>query len=675
MSFKNFSGQFYRFRGGLLRDIYRSGLKISIDCFSFLRRIKLPLKRKFSSSNRTNVSLASLKKWFSVESGLLPLKRLQRKNETRIFKQNMMFLFAWFMATVVFLPTPATPKSVDSNNGSNKAQNTLSPAEKKIIESAYKNVEDCAKIFEGDKPNKPIRPPADLSPPDQESAAQEFQDQITSFNTNMDIYRNKLKACQAYALEKGLGGDKSGCEEAKEKFSEAKKEADTTCSQLKSGNIGRCLAVMRSCEDCPEEGGKKCARLPSGAKCPQLAGDDLEDLKEEIEDGKSTKEDVESDIKDLRDQILEKKGELAEAKQSYDEDVNTLQSELQEAQEEMETAVKEKQTEIDDNLQKAISTVQGELSKSLKIQHTFTNELAKASRTRRETKQKLYEKCRHSAGARLAAYRKYRRRAIREGRYGNKGVRKLMGKVRVSFTKQDNAKHRSYYSGCLSESAPLFASVEEDYKTALRLIDQQRKQMLAHFKSLKAQIQQLNNQALQKKNQIIQDFAKNTSKALQKFDAGKAQRTKKYKGETQQLTMALMELERQLQEKNGQLDAVNSRQGFNSRLKESLKKKGVSGDSGQEESNVAEAQAALAAFRDTVEPVYNECCVPLVTLDDKSKKDDKMKEAWKEAKKNKDCNSFMSAFKSIYSGLKFEDYHDENRKRMRRKMDMKHGSR
>ena len=468
--------------------------------------------------------------------------------------------------------------------------------------------------------------------------------------------------------------DKSGCEEAKEKFDEAKKEANTACSQFTSG-IGPCLGVMRSCEDCPEEGGKKCTKLPSGAKCPQLAGDDLEELKEEIEDGKSTKEDIESDIKDLNDQILEKKGELAEAKQGYDEDMNTLQNELLEAQEEMEAAVKEKQTEIDDNLQKAISAVQGEMSKSLKIQHTFTNELAKASRIRRETKQKLYEKCRHTAGARLAAYRKYRRRAIREGRYGNKGVRKLMGKVRVSFTKQDNKRYQSYYSKCLSQSAPLFQSVEEDYRTALRVIEQKKEQILAQFSSLKAQLQELNNKAFKKKNQIVQDFAKSTYKAIKKFEAGQAQRTKQYKSEQQQFTMALMELEKQLQEKKGQLDAVNSRQGLNERLKAGLKKKGVSGDSSDEEGNVKEARAALANFRDTVEPVYNECCVPLITFEENVSAS-KITEEWEALKDNKDCTSFRSAFKNIYSSLKFENYtHEDNLKKMRRKMDMEHGSR
>ena len=501
-----------------------------------------------------------------------------------------------------------------------------------------------------------------------------------------------IRNCDAVAAILGVepqkAGDKSGCEAAKETFDEARKEARTKCSKF--GGIGKCFAVMRSCQDCPEEGGKKCARLPSGAKCPQFAGDDLEELKEEIEDGKTVKENLEDDIKDFRDDILEKQGELAEAKSLYEEDINTLQNELQEATDEMDAAVKDKQTSIDDELQKAISAVQAELSKSLKIQNAFINELAKAERTRRESKQKLYEKCRHTAGARLAAYRKYRRQAIREGRYGNTGVRKIMGKKRVSFTKQDNARYQSYYSTCMSESAPLFASIEEDYKTTLRLIEQKKEEMMAEYKSLQSQVQQLNNQALQKKNQTVQDFAQNTHKALKKFEMAQAQRTKQYKSEEQQLHMALMSLQQQLKEKEGQLEAVNSRQGFNKSLKQGLKKKGVSSeDSNEEETNVAEAQAALDIFKDTVEPAYNECCANLVSFpkdeDKKNKKNKKSKkldrtqinEIWKEATKDdKDCTAFQSDFKSIYSNLRFTDYtNKDNRKNIQRRIRQKHGSR
>ena len=496
------------------------------------------------------------------------------------------------------------------------------------------------------------------------------------------------KVVQKCGVKPKKEGDKSGCEAAKEKFDEAKKEANTKCGQLKSGDTGKCLAIMRSCQDCPEEGGKKCAKLPSSAKCPQLAGDDLEELKEEIEDGKTTIEDLESDIKDLRDEMLEKQGELAEAKQTYEEDLNTLKNELQETHDDLETAVKENQVEIDGNLQKAINAVRGEISKSLKLQHAFTNEIAKAERTRRESKQKIYEKCRHTAGARLAAYRQYRRRAIREGRYGNKGVRKMMGKVRVSFTKQDNIRYQGYYSSCLSESAPLLASVEEDYQTSMTMIEQKKEEMIAQYQALQAQSNQLNNQAFQSKNRDVQNFAQGTQKALETYDANKGQRIKQYKGEQQQLSMALSALQKQLQEKEGQLDAVNSRQGLNSRLKQSLKKKGVSSeDSSQEETNVAEAQSALANFRDTVEPAYVECCekpIALTPTTEESEKmekkntkeltQDQLKKKWEDAK-NEDCTSFQSAFKSIYSTLKFENYtHGVNRDKMKRKMDMEHGS-
>ena len=72
--------------------------------------------------------------------------------------------------------------------------------------------------------------------------------------------------------------------------------------------------------------------------------------------------------------------------------------------------------------------------------------------------------------------------------------------------------------------------------------------------------------------------------------------------------------------------------------------------------------------------MYNECCVPLVTFKEGEKAKEVTKK-WEAVKDNKDCTSFRSAFKSIYSGLKFENYtHQENQKKMKRKMDMEHGS-
>ena len=480
----------------------------------------------------------------------------------------------------------------------------------------------------------------------------------------------------------GEEGSKSGCEGVKEKFDEAKEEANEKCSQIKSSNITRCMAIMRSCEDCPDEEGKKCARLPSGAKCPQLAGEDLEELKEEIKDGKETKKELEEDLKDLRDDALDKQGELAEAKQQYEEDLNTLQTDLQKAQDDLTMDVKERQGKIDESLSKAISSVQGELAKSLKLQNAFINEIAKAERTKRETTQKIYNKCRHTANARLAAYRQYRRRAISEGRYGNTGVRKLMGKIRISFTKRDNLRYQSYYSGCLAESAPLLAAVEEDYRTTLTVIEQKKQEMLAQYKALQAQLQQLNNQAYQKKSRFVQEFAQNTDKALSKFDADRVQRIRQYKSESGQLNMALTSLDREIQGKEGELESVASRQGFNSHLVQNLKKKGVSSKEDKAEVNVAEAQAALINFRDSVIKVYDECCATLsltvtttnenngTTSADTEKEPTvpQLNEKWKKA--SADCKSFQSDFNSIYSNIKFEDYrHDEIRKRMRRKMD------
>ena len=621
-------------------------------------------RKKFIYSYRINIGLLRdlffvfVKKWFCRSNKLYSLQ----------------FLTIGFLTMIAFPPeggtiTPSQEQIVELQQLKNKeGENIYKNGDWKKFARRVQNGQDCSALSIGGT-----------------TTVNGVTTVSEGAYTATDI-RNCDSVAAILGIEPTKEGDKSGCEAAKETFDEAKKEANTKCSKF--GGIGKCFAVMRSCQDCPEEGGKRCARLPSGAKCPQFAGGDLEELKEEIEDGKTVKEELESDIKDLRDDIMEKEGELAEAKRTYEEDLNTLQSELQEANDEMEAAVKEKQTKIDDNLQKAISSVQGELSKSLKIQHAFINELAKAERTRREAKQKLYEKCRHTAGARLAAYRKYRRQAIREGRYGNTGVRKIMRKRRVSFTKQDNVRYQSYYSSCMSESAPLFASIEEDYRTTLKLIEQKKKEMLAEYKSLQAQVQQLNNQALQKKKQIIQDFAQNTSKALQKFQVGQAQRTKQYKSEEQQFHMALMGLQQQLTEKEGRLDTVNSRQGFNKRLKQSLKKKGVSSEnSGEEETNVAEAQAALENFRDTVEPAYTECCEKTISLTltsaekEKMKKkkseepDAKMLRAKWESASNEDCTSFQSAFKNIYSSLRFTDYkHEVNRKKMNRKMKQKHGS-
>ena len=467
-------------------------------------------------------------------------------------------------------------------------------------------------------------------------------------------------------------GDKSDCEEAVKEFEEAKTEANSKCSRLNSSDITQCMSVMRSCEDCPDEKkGKRCVTLPGRAKCPQLAGTDLEDLKEEIRDSKDAKKDLQQDIKELQDEIVEKQGEIVTAEKEYKEDIHTLQSELQTNQEEMEREVKESQAKIDGGTQKAVDAVKGELSKSLKLQHSFVNGIAKVDRKRREDTAKIHRECRHKASAQLAAYRRYRRKAIREGRYGNKGVRKIMGKARVSFTKQDNIRYRSYHSACLTENADSFKAIEENYQTDMRMIEQQKQQVLAQFQAMQAQVQQLNNRAYQQKNQIVQDFAKNTEKALKKFGANQAQRTQNYKGERGQLGRSLATLNAQLQKKQGELGTVTEQEGLNTAYMQSARQKGASSKSSDGESRVQEAQHALAELRDKIMPAYTKCCAENVNFGEETDKE-KIRKIWSEHDKTiGGCKSVRDDFNDAYnSSIKFEDYkHEENRKRMKRRMD------
>ena len=496
------------------------------------------------------------------------------------------------------------------------------------------------------------------------------QDEIDKQKDRQNLCIDVTKICN---ITPKKVGDKSDCEEAVGEFKEAKKEANSKCSRLNSSDITQCMSIMRSCEDCPDEKkGKRCVTLPGRAKCPQLAGTDLEDLKEEIRDSKDAKKDLQQDIKELQDEIVEKQGELVTAEKEYKEDIHTLQSELQTNQEEMEREVKESQAEIDGNTQKAIDTVKGELSKSLKLQHSFVNGIAKVDRTRRDETAKIHRECRHTASAQLAAYRQYRRKAIRDGRYGNKGVRKVMGKARVSFTKQDNIRYRSYHSACLTENADRFKTIEENYRTAMRMIEQQKQQVLAQFKAMQAQVQQLNNQAYQQKNQIVQDFAKNTEKALKKFGANQARRTENYKGERGQLGRGLATLNAQLQKKQGELDAVTEQEGLHTAYMQSARQKGASSKSSDGESRVQEAQHALVELPSTVRQAYTKCCAENVVIDDSSSK---AGDAWRTAAESDKtiggCKPFLKDFNDAYnSSIKFEQYeHEENRKRMKRRMD------
>ena len=471
---------------------------------------------------------------------------------------------------------------------------------------------------------------------------------------------DELKSISKCTKLERKGGEESDCEEKADEFRKAKKEADKACSRIDSG-IGQCMAVMRSCEDCPDEKkGKRCVILPGRAKCPQLAGSDLEDLKEEIREGKEMQKELQQDIKELRDEIVEKEGEKVTAEKEYKEEIHTLQNDLQTAQEEMENEVKEQQAEIDGNLQKAVDGVKGELSKSLKIQHTFVNEIAKVERKRREDTAKIHRECRYKASAQLAAYRKHRRKAIRDGRYGNKGVRKVMGKARVSFTKQDNIRYRSYHSSCLSENADNFKAIEENHKTAMRMIEQQKQQVLASFKALQAQVQQLNNQAYQQKNTIVQEFAKNTDKALKKFQANQARRHQNYQAEMGQMARALSNLNAQLQRKQGELRTAKEREGLNTAYMQRARQKGASSKTSDGESRVSEAQGALAELRDTAMPVYDKCC-------SEGKDGESVLKIVGD-----DCNEFLDKFNTAFgSSIKFEgNKNKENRKSIDRAMDI-----
>ena len=421
--------------------------------------------------------------------------------------------------------------------------------------------------------------------------------------------KEKQKLCKWIQTKLGIdleGGEKkTDCDKTYEEFKEAKKDAGKECGVF--GGLSKCREVIISCEDCPDGEGENCVKLPAGTKCPELAGEDLAALKEEKESAKDIKNDVEGEIKELKDKILEKNAELTEAKTTYDTKMAEMQNEVQSNYEELEREVKEKQGEIDGNLQKANSEVRGGLSKSLEQQHVLSNAIAKAERVRRDSTEKIYEECRRAAAAQLSGYRQRRRVAIRDGRYRNRGVGKMMRSARVSFAKRDNARYQGYYSNCVSRRASRFQSVEADYRTTITMIEQKKEQLMAQYRGLQGQIRQLTQQAFQQKQKLIQEFSKNTESALQKLAGQQMQRTKKYEEESRNLNHALMALQSDLQKKKGELKNLNSQQGFRSQTEQILKRKGVSSKDGKED-KVSEARASFADFIDTIAPAFDKCC-------------------------------------------------------------------
>ena len=214
------------------------------------------------------------------------------------------------------------------------------------------------------------------------------------------------------------------CKESVKDMKSSGSEFNKACVSF-SGGKTKCVKTLHTCEMCPSQDSSdedhNCIKVHKRTQCPALSGEALKTAKKNKEDYKEELKDIDADIKELTSELAEKKDELSEAlaelETSWQDITKELSNKTEDEKALLEEGLKKSREAIKDNLNKQLAQSQSAISKSLKIAHTFENALTSIQMDYLKEQKQFFLECKIQAQARLAEYRKKRKKAIKAGTY------------------------------------------------------------------------------------------------------------------------------------------------------------------------------------------------------------------------------------------------------------------
>ncbi len=427
---------------------------------------------------------------------------------------------------------------------------------------------------------------------------EKYIQQIRECEEEINLYEKKLRRAEK-------------CETAVKEMSSAHSEFTRECQEFSGGKI-RCSSAITACEMCPTEenfGEYDCVRIHSQTKCPAQSGEDLKTAKEKRDKINDSIEELEEKIQESEQDIVEKENQLNqnlnEIEETFLTETKKFERETEQAKAELEAELTQNKAKISQAVSQAMSSIQAKLNESLKISHEFENATAQANRNYRRERRKIVMECESQSQARLARYRQKRKKAIRSGSL-QISLSTLLNKKRRSFASIENSLLRRYHSDCLKRRATDFKEVADSYQQSLRLIEQKQEQYQANLQITKQQLAQLNQQATQEQNQLVQSYAQRMNRVLSAHQ-------KKYQEATQQYERAkkilltqskdIFVLQRQLSITKQQLMQKQMELTRERELIAYLKSKGVKEDMDE----MSQASGALADYADKINIANDDC--------------------------------------------------------------------
>ena len=444
-----------------------------------------------------------------------------------------------------------------------------------------------------------------------------------SNETNREEIEKKQRSCrkEKNKYEERLS-QHSQCTEGIEKAEKARADFSKDCAKFSGGSL-KCSSAIQACEMCPSEedfDNYDCVKIHQKTKCPSLSGEDLKSAKEKRDKINEELKELEEGIAELEEDIVEKENDLnkdlSDLETEFTEANRELEQQVEEQKADLEAQLKQTKSQITEAVSKAIAKVQAEIDNSLKIAHSFENAITQAYMDYRKEKRQIILECETQAQGRLAKFRQDRRRLIQSGSL-QMSLSTLMKKGRTSFARKDLDLLKKYNIQCLSKRKSDFQTVEKIHKQKMRAIEQQKEQYQANLSKIKQQVTSLNNQAVKEQSQLVQEYATNMNKILERYNKEYQFALNRYLEARDKLllqTKNITVLKKHHSQKNQlkrekQMELVRETEQISY-----LKSKGVSSEEDQKDQFV-EAAGSYATYEEAVQLAHSDC-----SCSDKDKK-------------------------------------------------------
>ena len=377
----------------------------------------------------------------------------------------------------------------------------------------------------------------------------------------------------------------SSCRSDYQAYRKNMSEFRGACAGFSAGVSGshNCSALVNSCLYCPNQKsfkGHRCAQIHNKSQCPELLGEELEQAIEKRKEHFDRMQDIEDDIQQIQEEITDKQNELADLANEFDELKGQLETDLTEQKDNLEADFEEQKVEIPRSFEERRRNIQAELDKALEVRHAFKNAITDTHSKFRQDQNRILQECRNYALERLARYREERRKAIRQGNFKKENIFQLMSPSRASFQNRDQKRYDYYYRFCMKQSSNQMKENKIARDESLKRIEQQKKEYALKIKNLIKEVAQLQTQATQSQQTLIDKYKKNLTKILTRFAKEDQKLMVTFSRNQLKINNSLNQLRRRLIQKSGKLRAEKSQFHFFKETQNYLKAQGVKQEKG-----------------------------------------------------------------------------------------------